>query len=49
MSDSMTFIRLPQALRKEAEKAAAQEERSLSTMLRILIKEALQARNGKGK
>jgi hypothetical protein len=44
---SVYFLRLPEPLRKAVEKLAAREYQSLSTTLRMLIREALTARNGK--
>jgi hypothetical protein len=40
----IAFLNLPDDLRKKAEKFAVEEDRSLAGMLRLLIKEAIQAR-----
>ena len=39
-----TFVRLPDELRKRARKIANLEERPLASMLRILIREAIEVR-----
>jgi hypothetical protein len=40
-----TFTRLPPEMHRAVEKVAAQEDRPVSAMLRVLIKEGLLARN----
>jgi hypothetical protein len=45
----ITFIILPAALKKAAEREAKAEDRPLASMLRLLIKEALQTRHGRKK
>jgi hypothetical protein len=42
-------LRVPIDLAKQAAKIAAQEDRNISAMIRIFMKEAIQARNGNGK
>jgi hypothetical protein len=42
-------LRLPEALREEAQAMADAEERPLAQMCAILVREALQARREKGK
>lgn len=42
--NTVTFIRLPQELRDKAVALASGENRNLSNMLAVLVREAIQAR-----
>jgi hypothetical protein len=42
-------LRIPTDLQKQAARIAVQEDRNLSAMIRVLIKEAIQARNSNGR
>jgi len=50
-NSQVTYIRLPDAVRKAAEKLAEQEDRTLASLLRSLIRDGIVRRsaNGKGK